>query len=106
MAKRKKEQEPKKKETVVFRITVTHGLEIRDYLITAEYYDTEYDDSSIAHFYKGDDEMVASFRHWIAIENLRDAEAWGERFEKLAKTEPVQGDMFEKEEELLAKIEG
>jgi len=96
MAKKKKEQAPRKKDTrVVFRVTVTHGLEVRDYLITAHYYEIDIHSDSTVHLYNLEHDQVASFRHWVAIENLKEAEAWGEKFEKLAKFKPVQGDMFE-----------
>lgn len=96
MAKKKKAQETKEKDkSVVFRITVTHGLEIRDYLVTADYYEVDRDRDDTVHLYKLETEQIASFRHWIAIENLKAAEEWGERFEKLANISPDQCDMFE-----------
>ena len=96
MAKKRKEQEPKpKQESTVFRITETHGLEAKDYLVTADYYEMDASNDSIIHLYKLEHDQVASFRHWVAIENLREAEAWGEKFEALAQCKHEQGDMFE-----------
>lgn len=88
MAKKKKEQE-----SVVFRVTIALGNEMRDYLVTADYYELQVEKDEIVDFYKFSRNTVATFRNWIAIENLKEAEAWGERFEKLAK--PVQCDLFE-----------
>ncbi len=97
MPKKKKPQASKPKDkSVVFRITVTHGSEVRDYLVTADYYELDSETNDIVHLYKLEHEQVASFRHWVAIENLKEAEAWGERFERLAQCAPVQGDMFER----------
>lgn len=96
MAKKKKTQALKPKEkSVIFRITVTHGLEVRDYLISADYYELDAENDSIIHLYKLENNQIASFRHWVAIENLKEAESWGEKFEKLAKYTPCQTDMFE-----------
>ena len=96
MAKKKKEQA--KDKTVVFRIGITIGADIREYLITAEWYELSGDRDENAHFYIWDKELeavkIASFHNWIAIENLKLTEAWGERFEKLAKCQPTQTDMF------------
>jgi hypothetical protein len=93
MAKKKKEQDKK----VVFRVTCAWGTELRDYLITAEWYEVDSKREDTIHLFKShpilEYELVASFRFWIAIENLKEAEEWGERFEKLDKI--VQTDMFE-----------
>ena len=101
MAKKKKEQDKR----TVFRVTTAWGTEVRDYLISAEWYEIDLRREDLVHFYIYDKDVehieVASFRHWIAIENLKEAERWGEKFEKLARYSqqdmflPKEGDMQE-----------
>ena len=52
MAKKRKEQASRKKDTrVVFRITVTQGIEVRDYLVSADYYEIDIHSESSVHLY-------------------------------------------------------
>ena len=70
----------KEREIVNYRITVVDEGNYRDFLVSGDDFDV---DGSYVTVLKGKKE-VAAFRSMVAIENMNEALAWGEKFEKMA----------------------